>query len=354
MTQVSMDQATEAAYAALLAHGAASDHAAATANSLIGAEAMGTPGPGLSHLPDYCDALLMGRAYGDARPLLERITPALLRIDAQAGFPHLGVEEAWDELVAGVWTHGIGMLALRNGFTVGSLSYFAMRLAENHGLACLIAANAGPAVIPMSGGARPMFSTNPIAFGMPVEGAAPVIVDQSASETAMVNVRQAMEDGEDLPEGWALGPDGQPTTDPQAAMNGALLPYGGYRGANMALMVEMMAAGLTGAAWSHEAGSFYEGSACPRTGLTIIAFDPAMPGGGSWHMSNLVAQMNQEPNGYIPGARKAAQLDVSRTTGMDVDDEVWNTTLALGQVVLANDAETDAGADAVPTDEPVV
>ncbi|MGB0504937.1 MAG: Ldh family oxidoreductase [Pikeienuella sp.] len=348
MARITMNQATKAANAALVAHGAAPDHAAATANAVVGSEALGTPGPGLSHLPDYCDALIKGRAYGNARPILERITPALMRIDAASGFPHLGIEEAWDEMVAGVWTNGIGMLALRNGFTSGSLSYYAMRLAENHGLACLIAANAGPAVVPMAGGTKPLFSTNPIAFGMPVEGAAPVIIDQSASETAIVNIRQAAEEGREIPEGWALGPDGQPTTDPNEAMNGALLPYGGYRGANMALMVEMLAAGLTGAAWSHQAGSFLEGTKCPGVGLTIIAFDPAMPGGGSWHMSTLVAQMQQEPNGYIPGARKATCLTESRVGGMDIDDALWAATLVLA------DTGAEAFANAEPIAEPNV
>ncbi len=98
-----------------------------------------------------------------------------------------------------------------------------------------------------SGGRRPVFCTNPIAFAAPLPEGGALVFDQSTAASSLVGIRQAASDGRPIPEGWALDSSGNPTTDPQAALSGTLLAFGGRRGANIALMVELLAAGLTGA-----------------------------------------------------------------------------------------------------------
>ena len=98
----------------------------------------------------------------------------------------------------------------------------------------------------VAGARRPVYCTNPLAFAAPVADGPPLLIDQASSATAYVELRRYADRGEALPPGWAVDADGRPTTDPNAALRGALLAFGGARGANIALMVEVMAAGLDG------------------------------------------------------------------------------------------------------------
>ena len=168
----------------------------------------------------------------------------------------------------------MALFTQRNAFTCGSLSYFVGRLAER-GLAAIAATN-GPPLLAGSGSTKPVFCTNPMAFGAPVAGGPPLIIDQSSSATAFVNIRAAANAGKSIPPGWALDAEGAPTTDPFAAMKGALLAFGGGRGANIALMVEVLSAGFNGANWSLDAPPFGVGAEGPGTGMTVIALAPRL------------------------------------------------------------------------------
>ena len=121
-----------------------------------------------------------------------------------------------------------------------------------------------------------MFGTNPIAFACPLPGRAPLVIDLSLSKVARGNVMAAKQRGERLPPGWALDEKGQPTTDPDAALRGTMLPMGDAKGTALALMVELLAAGMTGANFAAEASSYLDADGPPSgTGQLIIAFDPA-------------------------------------------------------------------------------
>jgi (2R)-3-sulfolactate dehydrogenase (NADP+) len=140
-------------------------------------------------------------------------------------------------------------------------------------------ANTPKAMAPWGGGAA-VFGTNPIAFAAPREGAAPLVIDLSLSKIARGKVMAAKKRGEPIPEGWALGPDGEPTTSPDAALAGTMLPMGDAKGAALALMVEILAATLTGANYSYEATSFFDAEgAPPGVGQLLIAMRAAGPAG---------------------------------------------------------------------------
>ncbi|WP_425482730.1 Ldh family oxidoreductase [Chelativorans xinjiangense] len=127
----------------------------------------------------------------------------------------------------------------------------------------------------MAGGRKPVFGTNPLAFGAPLPAPqAPLIIDQATSATAFVNILRAAAKKTSIPAGWAIDDQGAPTTDPAEAMLGALLPFGGYKGANIALLVEVLSAGLAGASWSLDAGNFRSGHRRPNVGLTVMAIAP--------------------------------------------------------------------------------
>ena len=255
----------------------------------------------------------------------------MVRIDARQGFPHLGVDTVWAEFAAAAQRSGIAVLSLSSGFTCAALGYFARRLAEGHGLAGFVAANAGPAVMPASGGRRRVFCTNPFAFALPWPERGALVIDQSSAATAIIGLKKAAAEGKPIPEGWAFDADGQPTTDPEKALEGTMLAFGGARGANIALMVELLAAGLTGANWSAEAPAFNAGSASPGVGLLIIAIDPAATAGSGFaaHLQGFADLLATDPGMHLPGLAKGRRAGQAAARGLSVEAAVWDRIRAL-------------------------
>lgn len=297
------------ALAACRACGARPELAEALVAASLDADWAGRPDVGLAHLPDYLDGLKHGRIDGRALPLIDRPAPAAIRIDLAGSVPQLGFAMALPDLVDAATTLGIAVLTAHNGFTSGELGHYARALA-GHGLLAWVAGNAHALV--STGGPRPVYSTNPMAFAAPLPAPhPPLVIDQASSATAYVNIRRAAREGRTIPEGWALDAEGQPTTDPVKALSGMLLPFGGAKGANIALMVEVMAAGLAGAAWSMDAGEFHQGSRRPGSGLTVIALDPRIA--GEDFGPRLLAQLErlQDLGVHIPGQRHPGRAMVA-------------------------------------------
>jgi len=326
-TRVRVGDVVARCRAALVACGASEAHADAVAHATATAEAEGNRAVGLLHLRDYLGALRAGRIVGDAEPEQEATSPIITRIDAHGGMQHLGVERAFEDLISAARTFGIAAVCSRNGFTIGALSYFPRRLAE-HGLAAMAFANAAPPIMAASGGKEPRFCTNPMAFAVPTGGEYPIVIDQSSTATALVAIQQAADRGESIPEGCALGPDGEPTTDPVAALAGVLLPFGGARGANVALMVELMAAVLTGADWSWESAAFNAGEDPPSLGYFLLAIDPEKTAGPGYHerISHLVGTLEQD-GAFVPGIGKGESAAGAARDGLVVDTDTWERIL---------------------------
>ena len=306
--RIPLEEAERLCIDAAIAAGASAPAAESIARAAVAAEADGQPALGLAHFIDYLDALEAGRIDGAATPLISRPAPAVILSDAGGGTAHLGFDMAFEDLVAVAETFGVAIFSQKNAYTAGALGYFAGRLAER-GLVGLAAAN-GPALLAGSGTTKPVFCTNPIAFAAPTEDGPALLIDQSSSATAYVNIRAAAERGEAIPEGWALGPDGEPTTDPHKAMRGALLAFGGARGANIALMVEVLSAGLSGANWSLDAPSFEGGAKSPGCGLFVLAVDPRLFAGHfgrrtGRHLDRLLNQFGLHVPGEAKGRRQA-------------------------------------------------
>lgn len=257
---------------AILDAGANDAIATALANATVSAEWAGSRAVGFAHLPDYLDGFVQGRISKSAEPTITSPAPALTQVDAHGGIAQLGFDRAFDQIVQRANTFGVTVFSQVNNFTVGELGYYPRRLAEQ-GLVALAVTNATAQMTTLES-RKPVYGTNPMAFAAPRGGGKPFVVDQATSATAFVNVRQAAERGEAIPEGWAVDANGEPTTDSRKAVEGLLLAFGGARGANLALMIEIMAAGMTGGNWSMDAPSFAKGGDCPAVGLFIVAIRP--------------------------------------------------------------------------------
>lgn len=266
------------------------------------ADFSGRPAVGLAHFVDYLDAIVGGRIDGAAVPIIEQPLPAAICCDARNGIAQHGFAVALDRLVDAAQTCGIAILTLRNCYTAGEMAYYVRHLAKR-GLIGLATANAS-AMMAAAPGAAITYGTNPLAFAAPrLAPHPPLVFDQATSATAFVNIARAANDGLSLPAGWALDAAGGPTTDPVAASQGALLPFGGAKGANLALMVEVLSSGLAGGQWSLDAGHFLSGTRPPGIGVIVIAIAPTLADPDM--IARLDAQLDRLAAGgvHIPGTR---------------------------------------------------
>jgi (2R)-3-sulfolactate dehydrogenase (NADP+) len=254
MATLTVEQVESLARRALESSTVSMVNARAVAASIAAAERDGQPIVGLSYLPTYCDHAACGKVDGRAVPVLDRIAPAVYRVDARTGFAHPALALGLTALIDGARQQGIAALAVSNSYACGALGYFVETVAE-YGLVALMVANASPSMAAF-GGTIPFFGTNPIAFAAPRLAGPPLVIDQSSTVVAKVAVIDAYRRGVPLPDGWALDAQGQPTTDAAAAMTGSLRPIGGYKGFGLALLVDILAGGLTASHFSFEASSF--------------------------------------------------------------------------------------------------
>lgn len=295
-------QATALAQRACIAAGASPASAGALAAATVAAECAGRSAVGFAHLLDYLAAYTAGRIDGDAVPDISFPAPALIQVDAKGGIAQLGFDLAVAELIGRANTFGLAALSQNNSYTAGELGYYARRLAQA-GLVALAATN-GPALMTSGHSREAVFGTNPFAFAAPVENAPALVIDQASSATAFINIREYAAQGKALPAGWAINAEGQATTNAREAIRGALLAFGGARGANIALMIEVLAGGMSGANWSLDAPSFAEGDQSPGVGLFIFAIQPSFIDAD--FSSRLATQLQrlQEKGIHIPGRGK--------------------------------------------------
>ena len=255
---------------AVRAAGGSEETAVSLASATVAAERRGRAEVGAAHLLDYLDAMTHGRLDGRAVPQVVTARAGVLVVDAGGGTAQVAFDQVRDDLVTRAQENGIAILSIRGSFTAGEIGHYSTQLAEQ-GLVAVVGSNS-PALVAALGSRDAVTGTNPLSFALPHPDG-PRMFDQAASATAYVNIRDAAERGESIPAGWALAPDGQETTDPQAAMLGALLPFGGAKAGNIAFMIELLAV-LPGSAFSLDAPPFDAGEEPPGVGLFAIAIDP--------------------------------------------------------------------------------
>ena len=325
--RIGIDEAQALCEQAAIAAGASEEVARGLARAAVAAEAEGHALMGLSHFVSYLDALEAGRLAGTAEPVVTRPALALFLADAMAGSAYTAFDRTFDDLARAAGLFGVAVFAQKNAYTSGALGYFAGRLAEA-GLVSIAATN-GPALLAGSGSTRPVYCTNPLGFAAPVADGPPLVIDQSSSATAFASIRKAAAEGRAIPEGWAVDAAGDPTTDASQAMKGALLAFGGERGANIALMVEVLAAGVSGANWSLDAPGFASGTRSPGTGLFVLALDPKLLDPGfEARMRDQLHRLRADFGVYIPGRGKAPMRQHAAASGLAIDRALHDRLVA--------------------------
>ncbi len=296
-------------------------NARCVARALVAAEADGLAGHGLSRLPSYAAQAKTGKVDGFATPAMTRPRPATLAIDARNGFAYPAIEMAVATLPEVARRQGIAAAAIRRSHHCGAAGHPVERLAQA-GFLALMFANTPAAIAPV-GGTKRVLGTNPIAFACPLPGRAPIVVDLSLSKVARGNILAAQQKGERIPEGWALDAAGRPTTDPASALAGTMVAMGDAKGTALALMVELLAAGLTGANFAAEASSFLDAEGPPPgTGQLIMVFDAAAFGGTDVapRFAALAASIEKQPGARLPGARRLAARQRAAADGLVIGE----------------------------------
>ena len=323
MPTLTLDQIYELAYAALTGSGASDLQADPTARSIADAEAEGIRNVGLAYLPTYCEHLRVGKVNGRANPRIVYQAGSAIRVDADLGFAHPAFLVGLLSFVPVAEAQGIAAMALNHSYSAGVLGWFVDLLARR-GLVALGFANASPSIAPW-GGRVPLFGTNPMALASPREGDAPLVIDMATSATARVNVMEAAALGAPIPAGWALDNEGRPTTDAASALAGSIAPMGGVKGYGLALMVELLAAGVTGSNWSFQTSSLTDNDGGPPDiGQLFIAINPA-PFGGSRlteRFQDLALRIADQESVRLPGERRHYARERAAQSGVEVSAEL--------------------------------
>ncbi|PPK39999.1 lactate dehydrogenase [Pseudomonas laurylsulfatiphila] len=304
-----------------LRHGTSAEVARVLAQNCAGAERDGAHSHGVFRIPGYVSTLQSGWVNGQAVPVVEDVASGFVRVDANNGFAQPALAAARELLVQKARSAGIAVLAIRNSHHFAALWPDVEPFAYE-GLVALSVVNSMTCVVP-HGADRPLFGTNPIAFAAPRAGGEPIVFDLATSAIAHGDVQIAARQGERLPQGMGVDSLGQPTTDPKAILEGgALLPFGGHKGSALSMMVELLAAALTGGNFSFEFDwNNHPGAKTPWTGQLLIVIDPDKAAGQGFaqRSQELVRQMHGVGLKRLPGDRRHHQRARSLANGIELD-----------------------------------
>jgi delta1-piperideine-2-carboxylate reductase len=300
----------------LARYGASSSVAAQLARNCAAAEADGTKSHGVFRITGYVSTLKSGWVDGRAEPIVDDTAPGIIVVDARNGFAQPALALAAPRLVERAHANGIAMACIRDSHHFGALWLDVEPFAAK-GFIALACVNAIARVVP-HGGRKPVFGTNPMAFAVPRPGQMPLVFDQASSAMANGDIKLAAKDRRSVDRGVGVNRDGEPTTDPTAIINGgALLPFGAHKGSSIALMIEVLAAALTGGQFSFEV-KLSPGAETPRTGQTVILIDPAKGGGPFFgeRIETLIGAVKASGATRLPGDLRYERRRQTQLTGV--------------------------------------
>ncbi len=311
--------------------GASEPMAIATADALAEAEAKGLSSHGISRISQYTTHLRNGRADGNAVATVVKRKGGALLVDARSGLAFPACALAVAQGIAAAREFGVAFAGVTNSHHFGVAAHHLAPVADA-GMVGLAFGNS-PAAMPAAGGRRPLFGTNPIAAIFPRRDGVPLTIDLSLSEVARGKLMVAAKEGRTIPLGWALDRAGNPTTDPNAGLDGSMLPVGGTKGALLALVVELLACALTGAAMGFEADTFFvEAGNRPRIGQAFLVIDPDALAGRSAYLERvetLIAAMLADGDVRLPGYRRNAMAAKAAAEGIELPDALAAQLRAL-------------------------
>tara|TARA_Y100000590_G_scaffold234066_1_gene263616 strand:- start:1524 stop:2525 length:1002 start_codon:yes stop_codon:yes gene_type:complete len=305
-TNLTLEEIYNLALKTLKFNGCDELNAEAVADTVTNAERDGSVSHGLFRIPGYIASLKSKKVKGNARPTNKFLTQNAIRVDGDYGFAPTAIKVGLPVLIETTEKHGVGVLTIANTHHFAALWHETESLAEKNliGIACTAYK---PSVAP-AGAKKPLFGTNPISFAWPRKNNSPVVYDMATSTMAMGEVQVAARDGHKVPYGTGLNKDGKKTDNPADIANGGvLLTFGDYKGSAIAMMIELLAAGLVGDLFSFEAAKEDNNDGGPaRGGEFIMALSPNLIAGENWdeHSEKFFQEMKSLEGVRLPGERR--------------------------------------------------
>ncbi|MES1929566.1 malate/L-sulfolactate dehydrogenase [Salinisphaera dokdonensis CL-ES53] len=271
---ITLDELASLAYAVLRHNGFGADHTRAIAETVLAAEHDACHSHGIYRLIGIAQACRDGVADGGVAPTVVDHAAAVVKVDAGGGFSPLAFERGLPMLIDKARRGGIAAMAINRCFHLTALWPEVERLAAENLVG--LAMTPSHAWVAPFGGKRGLFGTNPLAFAWPRPNNDPYVFDFATSAIARGDIELHAREDRALQPGWALDRTGAPTIDAHAALEGAMLPFGGHKGSALATLIELLAGPLIGDLTSGQSQQFDAGrGAAPFHGELIIAIDPA-------------------------------------------------------------------------------
>jgi len=302
---------------ALVRSGFSARVAAPIASTIVACERDGTASHGLLRLPGYIEAVHTGWADGTVLPQVVSTRDSMMVLDACNGFTHLALAESREALRQRAARTGTAVLLIRNAHHFAALwpdiEAFAIE-----GFVALTCVTSRARVVGW-GGAKPVFGTNASAFACPRARGLPIVWDQAASVMSQGDVLRAAREGRALPEGVGVDAEGRPTTDPARVLDGgALVAFGGVKGASIAFAVEILAAALSGSPFSFETPA--PGTMPSKCGQFLLLIDPRCAGADvAARVEPLVAAVHDSGAAHLPGSRRYARRQAAVEQGIEIE-----------------------------------
>ncbi|MFJ3046123.1 Ldh family oxidoreductase [Herbaspirillum chlorophenolicum] len=329
---LSLAQVHQLSVDTLVHHGMALEHAESISRVITAGQRDECNSHGLYRLISCVDAIRKGKVVLDAVPEVEDVSLAITRVDAKFGFSQLAFDRGVESLIDKAHVIGIAALAVNNCYHFSALWPEVERIASA-GLAGLAMTPSHSWVVP-AGGTKPVYGTNPIAFAWPRPGMHPYVFDFATSATARGEIELHRRAGKKIPLGWALDANGLPTEDPEEALKGAMLAFGGHKGSALSAMIELMAGALIGDMLSSDSQEFDDGAkVTPCHGELLLAFSPKMFGGAgaASGMERAEAMFNSitSQGARLPSQRRFEARNRSIDNGVLIPEALYKDVLAL-------------------------
>lgn len=297
-------------------------------NSVLLTEACGVTSHGVRVLPIHVKKIINGCYNMSSDTYIDVETASFTRINCNNQIGMVSATKCMQYAIDKSKECGIYTVIANNCNTYGAAFIYTMQAVEQ---GCIgITISNSPAQMAPIGGCSKLFGTNPLSYAIPAFRQKPIVFDMSTSVVAKSKINQAREIGAKIPEGWALDVNGEPTTDPNEAVRGLVLPMAGAKGYGLSMMIDIIAGVLSNAAFLDGVGRFYDSN---RNGMNVghvfIAIDPQRVYGPDFYeqMDKYIIKIKSSisvDNSVIriPGERKLEMLEKSILKGMEIPDNI--------------------------------
>jgi len=333
---IGADEERELIEAVLQRHGASEQPASVQSDWLVEADLRGQSSHGIARLPMLVARMKAGLVAPNSTPQMNWATDSVLAVEGARGFGPVVAQQALEMATERAKSMGVVLVAISNTNHLGILAPYVEGVAAK-GLTC-IALTTSEALVHPWGGKTAMVGTNPLAIGVPADPS-PLVLDMATGQVSRGKIIHYSQLGMELQPGWAVDSDGEPTTDPEAALDGSISPFGGAKGYALGLALEVLVGSLTNSAFGRDVHGTLDADHECNKGDVFICIDQNAATGESRRVevSRYLDAVRAAPTATgstgvrIPGERAQRERARRASSGVEVALGSWEAALALAE-----------------------